>query len=174
MLIQATTNVAQLIIRTCVLEYLTHFDPGLMMVDDYGYGDDEAAGASGEAGAGQGLQISSKLGSSYMCYTVIWHYLCVDTSPDGTAGGASFSQRVREMSADSFLSCLVALNEYISFYFGWFICSSSVGDVLRALAAVFVEGGVVSSVRRVELIATVGLASDGEERRETEFQSKGE
>ena len=58
MLIQ-TTNVAQLIIRTCVLEYLTHFDPGLMMVDDYGYGDDE------EAGAGQGLQISSKLGSSY-------------------------------------------------------------------------------------------------------------
>ena len=60
MLIQATTNVAQLIIRTCVLEYLTHFDPGLMMEDDYGYGDDE------EAGAGQGLQISSKLGSSYM------------------------------------------------------------------------------------------------------------
>ena len=112
MLIQ-TTNVAQLIIRTCVLEYLTHFDPGLMMVDDYGYGDDEAAGASGEAGAGQGLQISSKLGSSYMCYTVIWHYLCLETSPDGTAGGASFSQRVREMSADSFLSCLVALNEFV-------------------------------------------------------------
>ena len=146
------------------------------MVDDYGYGDDEAAGTNGEAGAGQGLQTSSKLGSSYMCYTVIWYYLCVDTASDGTAGGASFSQRVREMSADSFLSCLVTLNESVLTLamIVWFICSSSLGDVLRALAAVFVEGGVVSSVRRVELIATIGLASDGEERRETEFQSQGE
>ena len=32
----------------------------------------------------------------------------VDNAPDSTAGGASFSQRVREMSADSFLSCLVS------------------------------------------------------------------
>eukprot|EP01035_Chromulina_nebulosa_P026697 gene26697-34984_t len=43
----------KLIIRTCVLEYLTHFDPGLMMVDDYGYGDDDATGGSGDTGTGQ-------------------------------------------------------------------------------------------------------------------------
>eukprot|EP01036_Dinobryon_divergens_P022582 gene22582-30847_t len=77
----------KLIIRTCVLEYLTHFDPGLMMVDDYGYGDDDATGGSGDTGT--------------------------DNAPDSTAGGASFSQRVREMSADSFLSCLAMCYEHL-------------------------------------------------------------
>jgi len=70
----------KLIIRTCVLEYLTHFDPAMMVYDDYpGAGEDDAAEGESAAPSSSSSQSSSS---------------------------SSFSQRVKEMTADNFLSCL--------------------------------------------------------------------